>query len=350
MISIKNFDKEFELNSYVNLFCNAFPEVGKITSEEYNWLFHSYPNVNRCSFEYGAYINNQLVGYYAAIPYLYKIGKEETNVGMVCGVMTHSDYRGKGIFTKLGNHATNDLSLFVPFTMGYPIRKSVIPGHIKVGWKIAFKLPLYAKILKSDSFLKQTKFRFLSPIINIFLSLYDTLTNLNSKKGYSVEICDSIDLVDGLEEFVADWRNTVINRLEKTTDFLKWRYAKPNAKYKFFAIRKNKKLVSLAACRKAEKLGVTTLCIIDLMCVNDKESLDVLYNSIKKYSKENGIEMIMTMMSSVSARKYRLFRNGFISTPYNFKLIIKNLTHKFQDKTLFDENNWHLMWVDSDDL
>jgi len=35
----------------------------------------------------------------------------------------------------------------VSFVTGYPIRPSVLPGHIKVGWKVAFDLPVYFKLL-----------------------------------------------------------------------------------------------------------------------------------------------------------------------------------------------------------
>ena len=29
--------------------------------------------------------------------------------------------------------------------VGFPIRPEVFPGHIKVGWKVAFDLPVYFK-------------------------------------------------------------------------------------------------------------------------------------------------------------------------------------------------------------
>ena len=51
-----------------------------------------------------------MVGYYAAIPYKYNIGETQTDVGMVCDVMTSTKQRGKGIFTKIGRYATEDLA------------------------------------------------------------------------------------------------------------------------------------------------------------------------------------------------------------------------------------------------
>jgi hypothetical protein len=67
-------------------------------------------------------------------------------------------------------------------------------------------------------------------------------------------------------------------------------------------------------------------------------------------SKEQKVEAIMTMMSKKSALEYQLFKNGFFKSPFVFQLIIKNLTKEFNDEELFSEKNWHLMWVDSDDL
>jgi hypothetical protein len=38
---------------------------------------------------------------------------------------------------------------------GYPIRPEVIPGHLKVGWSIVAKLPVYVKVVRTDALLIQ---------------------------------------------------------------------------------------------------------------------------------------------------------------------------------------------------
>ena len=68
------------------------------------------------------------------------------------------------------------------------------------------------------------------------------------------------------------------------------------------------------------------------------------------FAKKENVEAIMTMMSKTSASNYLLIKNGFFKSPFVFQLIIKNLTKEFSDEELFAESNWHLMWVDSDDL
>jgi hypothetical protein len=155
--SAKYFDKDLELESQRNLFKECFPENdGTLVeeSEHYLWKFHSFP-AQPTSYEYGAYMENDLVGYYAAIPYEYKINNATIKVGMVCDVMTGVKARGKGVFTKMGIYSTAEMkNEGLEFTIGYPIRPEVIPGHIKAGWEKLFPLPLYMNFLSSKSLLK----------------------------------------------------------------------------------------------------------------------------------------------------------------------------------------------------
>jgi hypothetical protein len=186
-LTFSGFDYKGNLSQQRELFKDCFPETnGELIQEEihYKWKFHSFP-FNIQSFEYACYSASELVGYSAAIPYRYRIGDKVTPVGMVCDVMTSSKQRGKGIFTKMGSYATGELAAEVPFTMGYPIRKEVIPGHLKVGWQIPFSMPLYMKFLRSDSLLKNRKLGFMSPLANAGISLYNALVNTKWNKKYS---------------------------------------------------------------------------------------------------------------------------------------------------------------------
>jgi hypothetical protein len=335
------------------LFNDCFPETlgDPIQSEEhYFWKFHSFPDEKK-SFEYVCYDDDVIVGYYAAIPYKYKIGDLHTNIGMVCDVMTNPNYRGKGIFTKLGEYSTTLLSSSVPLCIGYPIRKEVIPGHLKIGWKIAFKLPLYIKFYKVDSLFDQRKLGGLSKIVNPFISLFNKILVSHYNKNLDYSINDSIDEIDGYEEFTKKWASSVPNSLIKDYQFAKWRYGAPGRKYKFITIYLNNEIVSFVALRKIIKEGIPSYGILDYMVLpgyNDSHGLinKVLWNE----AKSDGVHCALCMMSKYSARVYKLAKNGFMKSPFIFSLIIKNLTNQFRNEDLYNEMNWHLMWVDSDDL
>lgn len=351
-LELRQFKYPEEFESYLELFNDAFPEVGGGSRQRFDWLLHGYPTDGEKSYEYAAYIGNEMVGFYAAVPYEYVIGEEKTPVGMTCGVMTSSKYRGKGIFTKLGRYSTNAMSKYVPFLTGYPIRAAVIPGHLKVGWKIAFELPLFVKVLKSDSFMASKGKVWMKYIINPIVKIYNGINNIHANRKYTTEIFDNVNEIpvgESWDEFINTWNHTVRNHLIKDDRFMKWRYSRPGNTYHFIFLKSKGRIVSFAALRFVEKLGVPTLCIMDMMSIDNK-SLSTLHYSIYELAKQGNAELILCMMSKKSAKEYNLVSNGFIKSNNIFKLIIKNLTNEFSDEELLPEKNWHLMWVDSDDL
>jgi hypothetical protein len=352
-LTFDKFEYQKNLSQQRELFKDCFPETnGDMiqSTDHYLWKFHAFPN-DVHSWEYSANLGGEMVGYYAAIPYRYKIGDVESNVGMVCDVMTSTKQRGKGIFTKIGLFSTMDLANHVPFTIGYPIRKEVIPGHLKVGWKIAFPMPLYIKFLKTDSLLKSKKIGFLSFVANPFLKMYNYFRSTSITGKYGSSIFEEIDKVKGYKNFSEEWGKTVRNSLVKDIDFMRWRFSAPNRFYKFLIITSEDKLVGLVTFRKIVKEGVLSYGIIDYMILPGYEDCHGFINNVLKNeaSKEN-VECLLCMMSKSSAKKNKLNENGFLKSPFTFQLIIKNLTFRFTDKELYNEENWHLMWIDSDDL
>ena len=352
-LSFEQFDYQKNLPQQRELFKDCFPETegDRIQSREhYLWKFHSFPNeVN--SWEYSANIGPEMVGYYAAIPYKYNIGEVKSNAGMVCDVMTSTRQRGKGIFTKIGLYATKDLANHVPFTIGYPIRKEVIPGHLKVGWKIAFPMPLYIKFFRTDSLLKSKKAGFLSFAVNPFLKLYNYFRCTRIIKNYSSSIYEEFDKIKGYYDFTQEWGKTVRNSLVKDLEFARWRYSAPGRFYKFLTISQEDRLVGFISFRKVVKERVLSYGILDYMVLPGYEDCHGLIQIVLKNEalKEN-VECLLCMMSKCSAKYYRLAENGFFKSPFTFHLIIKNLTSRFTDTELYEEANWHLMWIDSDDL
>lgn len=350
----KRFVASENLKQQRELFRDCFPETNGDSvqsNEHYYWKFHSFPSNTDKSWEYVSYLGTDMVGYYAALPYRYKIGNEKVTIGMVCDVMTSSNYRGKGIFTKMGTYSTDRLAEFVPFAMGYPIRKEVIPGHLKVGWKIAFEMPLYMKFLKMDSFLRSRGLGFITPIANSFLSCYNFNFVFRKKNRYSCGLYSNVDKIEGYESLMKEWAESMPNALIKDLEFAKWRYNAPNRTYRFLEIKEGDKTVAFVSFRKIVKEGVPSYAILDFVCLPDnKDCICVVNKELVKLAKADNVEAIMTMMSRTSAKQYKLLVNRFLKTPFVFNLIVKDLTNKFKYNTLLEEKNWHLMWVDSDDL
>ncbi len=340
------------------LFRAAFPEnVGTPaeTGAHYTWKFHSFP-ADPHSYEYAAYADKELIGYYAAIPYAYRIGDRIRTCGMVCDVMTHPKMQGKGIFTGIGRYATGDLQAHgVDFTSGYPIRPEVIPGHLKVGWKIVFNLPMYIKLLRTGAVLRSKKIGWAAPLADLGIIASDPIFGMFNRRasGYTCEVLSREEFfaAEGYEAFFEAWKNQNRNVLLKSREFLKWRTGAPQTEYQFVVIRQRRRIAALAITRFVVLKNIPSIAVLDLMMLKeDDAALGHLYRAFKLIAVRHKAEALVTMMSRSCAERFRLGRMGFLKSPFEFSLIIKKLNEEIDDASLFDESHWHLMWVDSDDL
>jgi len=356
-ITINNFLYKESLSKQRVLFGECFPETIDteiIKEAHYFWKFHSFPS-NIHSYEFGAYAESDLIGYYAAIPYQYLIDNKIINVGMVCDVMTGVKARGKGLFTRMGEYSTTEMHKFgLTFTTGYPVRKEVIPGHLKVGWEIMHPLPLYIKFLSIKSVFKSKRIDFLSYPVNVLLNFYNSLLSLLiSKKAYDIEIYPSTELqkINGIEDFLTKWISEQPIALNKNTKFLKWRLGAPEKKYRIVVAKKNEKVIGYSIFSEIIKESIPCIAVLDISFLNGhSKSTGLIYSYISQFAKERKLESIIIMASKSIYKKHSMRKSGFIKSPYQFSFILKNLNQKFANKFLKNEDNWHLMWIDSDNL
>lgn len=357
-LSFKPFDHQSEFTDQRKLFTECFPEtVGKPaeTREHYIWKFHSVKH-EPPSYEYGAYLENELIGYYASVPYRYNYGKTIYKAGMVCDVMTGVKARGKGVFTKLGIYSLDQMRLAgLDFTTGYPIRPEVIPGHIKAGWKIVTKMPIFIKVLKTNSLLKSKKLGFLAPVGNFGAIVYNSILSVFSAGNYKAQVLQPDQFFSHFseyEDFLQKWLQSVNYGLVKDRAYLEWRLGAPDTDYRFVVVRDQQdRMVGLVIARKTVLEKIPALALLDIMTLPGHN------RAFKKASQMLGYlavtmkcEIIATMIQSIWAKKYSLISSGFIKSPFVFSLIIKKLNVHIHDSELFDPQHWHVMWIDSDDL
>ncbi len=356
-IEFAGFDDQDGIAQQRQLFENAFPEhVGTLTAsvDHYRWKFHRSPSRPH-SYEYVAIEDGRILGYYAAIPYPYQIGGRRLLVGMVCDVMTHSDARGRGVFTELGRFALSSLEATdLAFVTGYPIRPEVMGGHLRAGWQVAFALPMYLMPLRADSMLASKGVRWLAPVANLAIAaVRATLRLRRASPEYTCVSGPSAELlhVPDFETFLDRWSISVANHLVKSPEFYDWRLGAPGADYEAFMVRRNDEIVAVAVARRTGSQGVPSVAPLDLMVLKTHEgALRLLYDEIQRNARRAGAEAITTMMSRTRARDYRLVRSGFVRSPFTFRLIVRSVSDELAVEEISHERDWHLMWIDSDDL
>jgi hypothetical protein len=356
-VGLGPFDAGNEIARQRELFRNAFPEhdgTHLASVEHYRWKFHGFPNA-RPSYEYAATENGRMLGYYAAIPYPYEIGGSRISVGMVCDVMTHSDARGRGVFTELGRFALAEMeSSELALVTGYPIRPEVMGGHLRAGWSVAFELPMYLRPLRANAILRSKRLPFLAPPVNFGISAYQAMLAPRPNPGdYTGKVGVPGELFDTAEfaVFLQAWSGSVPNHLVKSRDFYAWRLGAPETTYQASLVYRDDAVVAAAIGRQAVLNGIPSFALLDLMVLEGHErALPTLYRTIDTVARQHRVEAIVTMMSRHSASRYRLLRYGFLKSPFTFKLILRSVSDAVTVSAISREADWHLMWIDSDDL
>jgi hypothetical protein len=355
---LRKFDYSKELPLQRELFEECFPEnkgSETVTENYYKWKFQGYPGDNH-SYEYCCTEEDDLIGYYAAIPYDYYYLGEHIKVAMVCDVMTGFKARGKGIFTKLGTYSTQQFkNEGLAFSTGYPIRSEVIPGHKKAKWSFPFIIPMYGKFISLKSFLSNKNLGILYWILNPLLLLLNLLSqsftifpeNLKTERFHSKDL----DSLIGLDVFFNEWQKEIPIVLNKSIKFLKWRLGAPGKNYHISVLKDQTKIVGYSISRNVTKEDVLCLGILDLCLLKGYEKYaGILFSENEQICKEENCELILFMLSKPWAKKYHLIRNLYFATPFKFSFILKKYNEKLSDEKLFNEKNWHLTWLDSDDL
>lgn len=355
-IAFASFDPSGQLDERQALFRLAFPEhlgTTTATEEHYRWKFHG-SGAAPASYEYVATEEGRMLGYYAAIPYLYEISGRRVKVGMVCDVMTHPDARGRGVFTDLGRYALAEMEQSeLSFVTGYPVRPEVMGGHLRAGWSIAFEMPMFLLALRTDAILASRKLGWAAPLVNIGARAYRAVLAPRIAAGVEVVSGPSGEMMGTPEfaAFVERWSAGVPNHLLKSPDFYRWRLGAPGVEYRTLLVRRDDEIVAAAVGRVAELQGIPSFAVLDLMALEgDGDALSSLHRAIRDHARGCGVEAVVTMMSRSSAKRYSLGRYGFLRSPFVFKLIVRSVAPDLDVATISKESDWHLMWIDSDDL
>ena len=352
--NLKEFNQINELIQRQKLYSECFPKTKntQLSSQKYyHWKFNS--NLNRIKpFEYILLRNNEMVGYYAAIIYEYLYDNKKINAGMVCDVMVSPNFQREGLFSNLGTFSLNEMKQKgLDFTLGNPIKKYITKAHIKVGWENLFHIPLYIKFVGSRSILTKLKLTIFSIIFNFFLNIYNfILKTLFKSKQYKVNehSLDEFLELDGIEEFYDKFNRSNKISLIKSNNFLRWRFSRPDKKYKFLVIFDNDKIAAYAI------ICISKISNMDMVAIVDLVSLDIKYiysliESINIIAKEKKIDLISIMLNKKYVKKYRLFNYGFLRSPYGYDFILNNLSNKFSGALLNNQKNWHISWSNFDD-
>lgn len=340
--------------SYLALFSECFPETSGTslqTPEHYQWKFGPAGKFRSCC-EYATWDTGELIGYYAALPFTFTLGGSTAVCGLVCDVMTHTRARGKGVFTALGRYATSAMGEDgIDFVIGYPIRPEVIPGHLKVGWEVAFPLPVYALVLDPGPVLAQRGLNWLAGPARVVLDAWQKTAMMLGKRDLNISEDDPGTFFSYPEfgSFYQLWASEQTNYMQREPAFWRWRLAAPAAQFTLLVARSGSQVVGIAVARRTTVQGLAVLAVADLMWLNaHARGITAMHAALMREGRRQSVSAVAIMCTEGTAKRLRLPRNGYLRTPVEFKLILKWLASRPRPANFLEMSAWHVTWLDTD--
>tara|TARA_Y100000592_G_C5456896_1_gene311855 strand:- start:1072 stop:1986 length:915 start_codon:yes stop_codon:yes gene_type:complete len=289
-----------EINQWLELFEACFGKRSNLNKEWYYW----YNTLYRDNNIFIVKDKNKIIASYGLYPLNLNF-KNTPKQGYLChNVMTHPEYAGQGLFTKLGKYAISNVSKD-SILIGIP-NSNAIKGHYKVGWQEMPNINFYTK----TSF-KNYNHNF-TPIDKFYKKDNEKINNFLSKYNFS---------------------------LKKNSNYLNWRYStRPYIKYKIYKSNPFTSYVVLKHFIEENKLH-----IVDYGYDTDNDFINII-----KFSESLAFKLkvnILNLWNINTKEQKTLLKYSFFKDSNFNKFILYNNNIKFNNENL---DNWCINLGDND--
>ena len=285
-----------------------------------------------------------MLTFYGVLPRIYSYFGEQVEIGLVVDVMTSPSHQGKGLFVESSHAALARLKRSqTAGVIGFPIRDEVMPGHLKVGWKVQFEMPIYILPVGRSEFKNFKKL-----VFKIFAILFEFGTRPlrgSMLKNCRDRIVESFS-IDVLSDFYNSQKTNNHCVLEKSREFLDWRLNRPGIEYKIFFCQSDR-THAVAISRQMVLDGFRTLAILDFES-ESKRHLRQLVRHLIRYSIEEEIEVIAFTTNKRNAKRLGILNFGFLKSHKKFKVITRNISDLANNFTTASKSSFRMTWMDSD--
>lgn len=305
--------------------------------------------------------SRRIVGFYAVVPLAFEVQSSTRLGSIVVDVMTHPDYRRQGMFTRLGEAALADAGESgVEFSVGFPVRSDVMPGHLRVGWKYLFDIPVYVRPVSVAPIVR--RYVRVSPLATVVSGAVALGYNIayrpiaarwgrpeSSTAGVKVRVLSSVD--DRFDNLWCRSSRQCPVMVVRSKAHLNWRYVNhPYHRYQFLVAEDRGNLLGYAVVRTGGLIGFRAGIIVDLLVdPNHDACADLLIDEAVRFlCTGEPLDLLASMMGTGSPYVGALTRAGFIRTRSAFWFILHDSKGALQDTLMSDPLKWHLMWGDTD--
>lgn len=297
------------MDSFAKSYSLSFPELRFDLSTLRNFLNRKFqPLENSRVRNIAALVTNDgvIASGYGIVRNKYSQGKKNLDVGLVCDVFTRADFRKMGLFKKVSLLAIKrEESTETKFLIGFPIRDEVMPGHLSVGWRYIFDMPLWWAL----------------PRLGI-------IRNVQKDPPLS-------SLIIATE--------TKKIAIKPSRAYLDWRFSLFSVAYYLVTVPNSE---DFAIVRKSRLGKLPFTCIVFMQSTSKKHS-KIIVREIRKLSLYLGTLGVIGCWNDTYAQDLFVATSGLRKSSKYQKVIVRELNGF---KCPNEEEKYRLSWMDSDTL
>jgi len=348
-------DEQAIATLYENVFNLPMP------MEYWRWRYCNNPT-NDIFLQLAVTADNQIVGQYAVMPLIMKIGDKEIEAALSLDSMVHADYRGQGMFSKLGKDLYDNLIAEgkIQFVYGFPNSEAYPPRIKHLGWvDLCENMPIYIRPLNFTKILqKVVRSTLLAQSLAPLAALVYRLLYLGSVKSDDKYALYAIQKFD--ERFDTLWqaaRDISPIMIRRDRMYLNWRYIDhPNKTYTILAADAGDMLAGYIVLTQREIKGLEGIFIADLLVHPQYPDVaKALINAATVEARKRKNDLVSCLMFPDIPYAASLKKCGYIMTPAQFlpqeiHLGARNLGSYFEDTFIQNGTNWYITWGDHDTI
>jgi GNAT superfamily N-acetyltransferase len=300
--------------------------------------------------------NGKLVGQYPVNCVKMKIGEEIITGSQMEHLMTHPDYRRKGIFTTLARRALSDAgSKGLEITYGFP-NQIAFPGHLKSGFINVGAVSAMIKPLNLPNILSQyTTNRCLQKIgavsMNFIIKAFFGIGNTPEANGLTITRIPSFDeRINGLWEKVSNDYEIMVVR---DKEYLNWRYRDiPDLDYAIYVAEREGQILGYTVLRCQEQKRLVFGRIFELVVPSGHEEVaQALILKAIEFFKEKKADLVIYRMIANKTVGKTFRKSGFISLwsiGNRLRFVTCTNTPRISESFLKERSHWFIQTGDSD--
>jgi hypothetical protein len=307
--------------------------------------------------------NNKIVGHYAIVPRIMKLGNAYMTGSSACDAATHPNYQGRGVFSSIVNRlcldaGENGISIIYGFArrnLGPTYKRYEHMGHICF-------LRHMVRVLDWASLLPEFMHtKFLTRATGAAPRIH---RQRSQDAGLTVRAIDRFDeRTDELWEQLSHSFKIIVKRDQS---YLNWRYtANPEKRYTIHVALKGDRILGYCVLTQEQWRKLALGVIVDILGTQDHQNaVGCLIDNAVGYFEQQGVSGITSLMSEQHPYASLFRKAGFIVFPrrtaalyaavnlpgsaIDEKEIYSQALLLSQNRLLKEKSNWFMMSGDSD--